>query len=129
MSCGVGCRRCSHRVLMWLWCRLVATALIGPLAWESSYAAGEALKRQKKTKRLFSAFISNNNNNNNLIIMINNLPHKAFCEFIFYSFFSNSSLLCVFLFNDTSLLVCDCLFFGFLDVRNYLIPSPIKIQW
>ena len=34
VSCGVG-RRCgSDLVLLWLWCRLVATALIGPLAWE-----------------------------------------------------------------------------------------------
>ena len=33
MSCGVG-RRCgSDLVLLWLWCRLAATALIQPLAW------------------------------------------------------------------------------------------------
>ena len=31
-----------------LWCRPEATALIGPLAWESSHAEGVALKRQKK---------------------------------------------------------------------------------
>ena len=30
-----------------LWCRPAATAPIGPLAWESPYAAGAALKRQK----------------------------------------------------------------------------------
>ena len=35
-------------MLLWLWCRLVATALIRPLAWEPPYAAGAALKRQKK---------------------------------------------------------------------------------
>ena len=39
--------------LLWLWCRLAATALILPLAWELPYAAGAALKRpQKKKKRL-----------------------------------------------------------------------------
>ena len=34
--------------LLWLWCRAVATALIGPLAWKPPYATGAALKRQKK---------------------------------------------------------------------------------
>ena len=48
MSCGVG-RRCgSDPELLRLWCRLVATALIQPLAWEPSYAAGRALKTQKE---------------------------------------------------------------------------------
>ena len=31
-------------VLLWLWCRLAAAALIGPLAWEPPYAAYVALK-------------------------------------------------------------------------------------
>ena len=48
MSCGVGCRQASDPVLLWLWCRLAATALIQPLAWELPYAADEALKGQKK---------------------------------------------------------------------------------
>ena len=34
-------------VLLWLWCRLVATALIQCLAWEPPEATGAALKRQK----------------------------------------------------------------------------------
>ena len=33
--------------LLWLWHRPVATALIGPLAWEAPCAMGLALKRQK----------------------------------------------------------------------------------
>ena len=45
--------------LLWLWCRPVATALIGPLAWEPPYAAGAAqeiattttTKRQKTKKK------------------------------------------------------------------------------
>ena len=44
--------------LLWLWCRLAATAPTGPLAWEPPYAVGMALKRkqkqnkkQKKTKK------------------------------------------------------------------------------
>ena len=38
-------------VLLWLWRRPVATALIRPLAWESPYSAGvaqEMAKRQNK---------------------------------------------------------------------------------
>ena len=50
MSCGVGCRHGSDPVLLWLWCRPVATALIRPLAWEPPYALGAALERDKKIK-------------------------------------------------------------------------------
>ena len=41
-------------MLLWLWRRLVATALIRPLAWEPPYAAGaaqETAKRPKKKKK------------------------------------------------------------------------------
>ena len=51
MSCGVGHRLGLDLVLLWLWCRLAAVAPIGPLAWEPPYAAGVALKKQKKKKR------------------------------------------------------------------------------
>ena len=44
MSCGVGRRHGLDPVLLWLWCRLVAVALIRPLAWELPYAAGASLK-------------------------------------------------------------------------------------
>ena len=66
MSCGVGRRRGSDPVLLWLWCRLAATAPIRPLAWEPPYAVGEAqemTKRQKKkpknkkTKKLFLSHV------------------------------------------------------------------------
>ena len=36
--------------LMWLWCRLAATAAIQPLVWEFPYSEGAALKRQKQNK-------------------------------------------------------------------------------
>ena len=50
MSCGVG-RRCgSDPVLLWLWRRPAAAALIRPLAWEPPYAVGEALKRTERQK-------------------------------------------------------------------------------
>ena len=51
MSCGVGRRHGSDLALLWLWCRLEATALIRPLAWETPYPVGAALEdRQKKKK-------------------------------------------------------------------------------
>ena len=37
--------------MLWLWRRLAAAALIGPLAWEPPYAAGAALEKTKKTKK------------------------------------------------------------------------------
>ena len=36
--------------MLWLWCRLAATAPIGPRAWEPPCAAGAALKKPKKKK-------------------------------------------------------------------------------
>ena len=51
MSCGVGHRHGSDPALVWLWCGLAATAPIRPLAWKPPYAAGAALKRQKKKKK------------------------------------------------------------------------------
>ena len=48
MSCGVGCRWGSDPVLLWLWYRLVAMSLIQPLAWETPYIAGVALKSKGK---------------------------------------------------------------------------------
>ena len=51
MSCGIGHRGGSDPTLLWLWHKLEATALIGPLAWEPPCAVGAALKRQKKKKK------------------------------------------------------------------------------
>ena len=50
VSCGVGCRRGSDPALLWLWRRPVATAPIGPLAWEPPYASGAVLEKDKKIK-------------------------------------------------------------------------------
>ena len=43
MNRGVGHRHGLYPALVWLWCGLVATALIRPLAWELPYALGVAL--------------------------------------------------------------------------------------
>ena len=51
MSCGVGDRRGSDPVLLWLWHRLASTAPIRPLAWETPYAAGSGPRKGKKTKK------------------------------------------------------------------------------
>ena len=58
MSCGVGHRRGSDLVLLWLWCRLAATAPVGPLAWEPPYAPGEALENTTRQKKAFAAYTS-----------------------------------------------------------------------
>ena len=50
MSCSVGGRRGWDPVLLWLWHRLAAVALIQPLAWEPLYAVGVALKGKKRKK-------------------------------------------------------------------------------
>ena len=46
MSCGVGCRHGSDVALLWLWCRLAATALIRP-----PYATGVTLEKEKRLKK------------------------------------------------------------------------------
>ena len=51
MSCGVGCRCGSDLLLLWLWRKLAATALIRPLAWEPPYASGAALKKDKRQNK------------------------------------------------------------------------------
>ena len=49
VSYGVGRRWGLDPVLLWLWHRLVATALVRPLAWEAPYASGAALEEAKRT--------------------------------------------------------------------------------
>ena len=56
MSCGVGCRHGSDPVLLQLWYRPAATALIGPLAWETPYAAAAALEKTKKKIYLYGIY-------------------------------------------------------------------------
>ena len=51
MSCGVDRRHGSDPMLLWLWCRLAATAPIRPLVWEPPYAVGSGLRKGKKTKK------------------------------------------------------------------------------
>ena len=51
MSGGVGHRRGSDPMMLWLWLRPAATSLIGPLAWEPPYATGVAQENGKKTKK------------------------------------------------------------------------------
>ena len=50
VSCSEGRRRGSDPVWLWLWCRLVAVAPVGPLAWEPPYATGVVLKSKKINK-------------------------------------------------------------------------------
>ena len=38
-------------MLLWLWHRVAATALIRPLAWELPYAAGATVEKTKRPKK------------------------------------------------------------------------------
>ena len=58
MSCSVGCRHCSDLVLLWLWCRPAATALIGNPSLGTSICCRSGPRNSKKTKK-------NNNNKKN----------------------------------------------------------------
>ena len=46
-----------------MWCRPAAAAPIRPLAWETSYAAGAALKRKKKLGYIIQHVDTLNNKN------------------------------------------------------------------
>ena len=50
-SCGVDGRCGSDPVLLWLWRRPAATALIPPLAWEPPYAVGSSPRKKTKKKK------------------------------------------------------------------------------
>ena len=52
VGCGVGHRLSLDPVLLWLWRRLAASALIGPLAWEPPYTMGVALEEDQKKKKM-----------------------------------------------------------------------------
>ena len=59
MSCGVGHRHGLDPVSLWLWRKLVATALIGSLAWEPPYAMGVALEKDTPTKKCYTVSCKN----------------------------------------------------------------------
>ena len=60
MSCGRGHRHSLDPVLLWLWYRLAAAALIQPLAWKLPYVTDVALKsksiKKKKKERKEKSF-------------------------------------------------------------------------
>ena len=53
VSCGVHHRCSTVTALLWLWCRLAAAALIGPLAWERKKGkSGHVLHSKIQTKHV-----------------------------------------------------------------------------
>ena len=64
MNCGVGCRRGSDTVLLWMWCRPVATAPIRPqpgnlhMMQEAALEKAKRQKKQNKTKKKPMSIIS-----------------------------------------------------------------------
>ena len=67
MNCGVGHRCGLDLVLLWLWRRPAATALIRPLAREPPNAVGMALKRQKRKQT----------NKNDIQVIVTAMPTMA----------------------------------------------------
>ena len=51
MSCGVGCRHRSDPKLLWLWCRLAATAPIQPPSLGTSTYCGSGPRKWQKDKK------------------------------------------------------------------------------
>ena len=51
VSCGVNCSCGLDLALLWLYYKLAAIALIGPLTQVLPYATSAALKKQKKKKK------------------------------------------------------------------------------
>ena len=51
MRGGVGHRLGLDPMLLWLWRRPVATALIRPLDWEPPYATGAAQEKAERQKK------------------------------------------------------------------------------
>ena len=60
--------------LLWLWCRLVAVTLIGPLAWEPPYTAGAALKSRKEKEEIPDTLISSPSS----LVGLGGAPESAF---------------------------------------------------
>ena len=69
MSCGVGHRRSLELELLWLWCRLAATAPIRPLVWEPLYAVGAAQEKAKRQKKKKSKKQKTQKTHPNLVIL------------------------------------------------------------
>ena len=89
--CGVGCRHGSDIMFLQLWRRPAATAPIQPLAWESPYAKGVALKSKKKKKK---KGICNETKSYSKIIFSWLTQHTSLCSFCFSdnSFFISGRL-------------------------------------
>ena len=64
LSYGVGHRCGSDLMLSWLWYRLAAVALIGPLTWEPPYAVDVALKKHTHTHKVLFFFLVTLNEDN-----------------------------------------------------------------
>ena len=97
MSYGVGCRRSSDLALLWLWCRPVATTPIRPLAWESPYATGAALKKGKKKKEFYIVVVLNFRSliHFEFIYLVSiQLPSYAYGYSLLASFVENSVIPC-----------------------------------
>ena len=115
MSCGVGHRSGSYLALLWLWRRLVATALIGPLVWEPPYATEAALEKAKRQrKKVKNKWINKYTGqitflwpNNTALILINSLSLLPFYRNIILK---QTTFLSYFIFIYLFIFLSFCLF-------------------
>ena len=85
MNSDVGHRHSSD--LAWLWQRPVATAPIGPLAWEPPYAVGAVLIREKekemaRSKRTFLQRQTDGQKAHEKMINITNYANKNYDDYL-----------------------------------------------
>ena len=67
MSYGVGHRCGLDMMLLWLWHKPAAAALIRPVAWEPPYATGAALKSTHTKKPTQTWFVRTENLGSSLV--------------------------------------------------------------
>ena len=79
MTCGVGRRRGSDLVVLWV----VAMAPIGPLAWEFPYASGVDLKNKQTNKQKRNKMKRQDKFKNNINSPTHMETPKSLCLFYF----------------------------------------------
>ena len=116
----------SDLVLLWLWCRLAAVALIQPLAWEFPYATGEvALRKKKDKKKIFMKqynlqFKSSPKGTTKIFFSRLNFEHLFKYKEIWKNSTVSIKILSAFYYSTINILLI--LFFAYLSIYLYLSP-------
>ena len=104
MSCGVDHSCSSDPVLLWLWYRLAAAAVIQPLAWELPCVAIKRQKRKKEKKKKKKKIFESTSNHpaykgywfaSFFIVTFLGIPFSVFCLKV-YLFRKYGNIVCLF---------------------------------